>query len=40
MTADVSQATHPSEAVKAAGKKAPKARKSREINQRQHELSR
>jgi hypothetical protein len=40
MTADVSQGTHPSEAVKSAGKKAPKARKSRSPKQRQQELSR
>ncbi|WP_454778754.1 hypothetical protein [Georgenia muralis] len=41
MTADVSQGTHPSAAVKAAaGKKAPKARKNRSSKQRQHELSR
>lgn len=40
MTADISQGTHPSEAVKNTGKKAPKARKSRGPKQRQHELSR
>lgn len=40
MTADVSQGTHPSEAVRTAGKKAPKARKNRNPRQRQHELSR
>jgi hypothetical protein len=40
MTADISQGTHPSAAVKTTGKKAPKARKSRNPKQRQHELSR
>ncbi|PFG44875.1 hypothetical protein ATJ97_0297 [Georgenia soli] len=40
ITADVSQGTHPSAAVKPAGKKAPKARKSRGPEQRQQELSR
>ncbi|MFH5824465.1 hypothetical protein [Georgenia sp. AZ-5] len=40
MTADISRGKHPSEAVKSAGKKAPRARRSRETNQRQHELSR
>lgn len=39
MTADVSQGTHPSAAVKT-GRRAPKARKNRRPEQRQHELSR
>lgn len=39
MTADVSQGTRPSDAVKAASKKAPKARKSTGTKP-QHELSR
>jgi len=40
MTADVSQGTHPSEAVRTAGNKAPNARKNRTPRQRRHELSR